>query len=389
MLVSNSLCAYVLANEVASLLESHPTVLEVYGYPEPRVSLSNRTCADRRVMIISDIVSSGTSITNLRSQLDQLGARVLGAIAAIDIGGAADRIDAEALLSFPDKQFTRFTCPQCQSGIAYQVIDPFTSMAVSLPSSTEEVSPVLSSEEFWELVLENDALREGHFSFNGHHFSVFIETTRMLKNATTTRRIAAAALQYYAKRALMFDCIVFPVHPGAVAFARAIWDAMRAASERPAPLLVPASRSPEGGHIIPPSYSESMRNASVLVVDDGVNFGDTLAGLYFAVSEFTPIIECCVFVDRLSSFYRRKLAAVLQGSKLTAVYRLAIPAVHKARCPICKERRGLQRLLTSSVGEEIRKSAQSRLAQLEIRPIDPDSQLTRSDRTTGDPVFAE
>lgn len=390
-LVSNSLFAYALANEVAAFLEPRPIVIESYGYPEPRISLAAQACEDLRVVIVTDIVSSGTSITSLRSQLDRLGMKIPRVITAININGAADRVDAEALVSFDDSQHTRPSCPQCKQGLAYQEIDPFTSMAVSHQTSQADLNPILGSEDFWQIVLENDALREGHFSFNGHHFSVFIETPRILKNPASSRRIVHALLQDYAKRGVLFDCIVFPVHPGGVAFATSIWNALKAASERAAPLLIPATKSSEGGHTVSRTFGRYLRGKSVLIVDDGVNFGDTLSGVYFAVAEFKPAaVECTVFVDRLSPFHRRRLIAVLEGHKLISVYHLSIPAVHVIRCPICRERRELLRLLRSSVGQEIRQSARRKLAELEIQSIDPEVQEVEGEvRVAYDPIPAE
>jgi orotate phosphoribosyltransferase len=373
-IVTSSLVGYGVAKEVSDRLHDHPSVIEAYGYPQPRLATNGPQMKDLSVLLLSDVVSSGSSVTNLRNEVERLGGRVVSTLTIIDVGGSADRIGVDALLNFPDKQYTRADCPHCASGHSYAEIDPFTSMPLSPVATNQNVKALLSSEAFWQLVIDNESLREGHLSFNGHHFSIFVETDRILRNSAASRSLGDAIVQDYGKSGLLFDCIVFPVHEGALALARAVWEVAQASSERPAPVLIPASRALEGGYSISDSYSERLRNSVTLILDDGVNFGDTLAGLYFAVTDFQPrSIDCCVFVDRLSPFYRKRLSAVLGSSILKSLYHLPIPAFHKVRCPICKRRRELRRLLTSAVGSDVKQFVKTKLKELEVCMLDKES----------------
>jgi orotate phosphoribosyltransferase len=378
VIVTSSLLGLALAKAVSSHLGDKIPYLAAYGYPDPRPRFGEGVLPNSRALLLADVVSSGVSLSSLRQHVVERRAEVAGLITVIDATGAAGRHGIAALLESVEETWAEGDCPMCRRGELYTEIDPFTSMPVARSQPAEPAPTVLNADEFWGVVLGNRAVREGHWSFNGHHFSVFIETHKILKNSEASKMLGDRIAQHY-KRAV--DCIVHPTHESAVELAQSAAVAFSFAYSSKLPRLVPASKTPEGEYRISTTYEPDLRGKRVLVVDDGANFGDTLVGIYFALEPYHPAqMEFCVFVDRLTSVSRKKVSAILgqQKCSLTSLFYLPIPAYHTQDCPICNQGRGLLRFRHSAAGRRYPEYVDQRQRALKLEFIDEPPDIERA-----------
>lgn len=345
--LTSSLLGVGLAEELARHHWGDIQCLTAYGYPDPRPKFYEGITPDSNVLVLADVVSSGKSLLSLLDFAHKKGAALVEALAIIDATGAARRMGVHALLTLQDEPYSPTGCSQCSRKKPLSRIDPFTSLPIADLKEPQETRNKINGEEFWSMVLENNALREGHLSFNGHHFSIFIDTRKLLANRVTRSKIARYIVEAYKES---FDYILFPVHEAAVSLAQETALQYWLCSSTHKPQLLPASRTSEGQHLISKAQSNELRGRRVLILDDGANFGDTLCSLFLAAEEWSPkSIECCVFLDRLASVARRKVDAVLalQKTKLLSLFSLSFPAYHKIDCPICKRQQILRENLSS------------------------------------------
>lgn len=324
------------------------------------------------MLIVADVLTSGQSIKNLIQFVTGRRADVAGVVAIIDATGVAERLGFTALIHLEEKTHIEGdTCPGCVIGEPFVEVDPFTSMPLPAHVPSGGRQALLDSREFWDMTLSHSAVREGHLSLNGHHYSLFVDTRKIFQDPTASRTVLLRMIRHFNKP---FDAIVCPSHESAISLARCAPDIFETAfPERPRPTLVPAIRMPQGEYVVSEAYRSSIRGKAVLVLDDGANFGDTLIGLLFGTTDYHPeSVDCCVFLDRLTPFYRRKLDLILSSykSSLTSVFYLPFPVYRPAQCPLCRRICEAKETERSALSAEMRKSARRERLGLTVTALD-------------------
>ena len=357
-------------------------LVEAFGYPDPLPRSSDAVREKERVVLLLDILNSGASASNLQQYVIDRGACVSVVLSVVDIQGAADRFGYDALIRYSESvHVPGDQCPGCIKRLPLADIDPFTSMPHE-PTQPEQVSrSLLPSEAFWDIVLRNHALKEGHFSYHDHHFSMFVETHRVFRD----RRACSQILEcLFADVGHPVDAIVYPAHPGAIDFAHAA-PAIQQAMFRGAvfPVLVPATRMIEGHYDVSSAYLAYLRQKEILIVDDGANFGETMTALFLAVNNQQPSrVECAVLIDRLAPYYRRRLAALLAtgNTQLRSLFCLPFPVYYKRYCPLCRENRRLSRSRRSGLDAAVATYLDEEVRQLTLEFIESEPLLIESNR---------
>ena len=92
-----------------------------------------------------------------------------------------------------------------------------------------------------------------------------------------------------------------------------------------------------GEYSIPPKYAGGITKPRILILDDGMNFGNTMLALFYAVKVLEPKdIQCCVFLNRICGVSERVVDKII-GNRLKYLYRLFFPHVYRPRdCPLCE-----------------------------------------------------
>jgi orotate phosphoribosyltransferase len=368
-IVCSSLAAITLSRYISHIYPDL-SIYPAYGYPSPIPQFPFHFDKNTRVLILVDAMTTGMSANNLYSLVVSHGANVIGALALVDATGVSVSLGFQSLASFHSETYSCIKdCPQCSKNNKPTRIDPFTSFLVKPRSHFKAPRSILKPDAFWKVVLDNDALLEGHWSFNGHHFSTFIQTHKVFRNRTTCSQLAFETVNCFTN---FFSCIVCPAHESAVTFAGALREQFSIRfAERSGPALVPLSKTEAGNYTIPEHYVRTIRQGRILVVDDGANYGDTLMNISFALEDVhAKDIHYVVFVDRLSPVSRRKLIRILGANSLTSLFHLDLPPYRPWECPICREQRELNTKLGASVGKRLSAHWEHRQAQLALKFVD-------------------
>jgi orotate phosphoribosyltransferase len=306
-------------------------VVHTFGYPKPRPRYEDRLRAKQRVVILADIYSTGASLNHLRRLVLAAGAVIEATIVVADAHGGAARDGVSGLFRFRTRATAPAHCRLCRAGKRLQPVDPYSCLPYS-PPNIHRRTATLSQEVFWRLVREHDAVHIGHRLMNGTHFDVFFEMRKVLRNAEARRTLAAAAM---ANRPPHVDMIACPKNEGALLLASAIGEYLERQGGT-APLIVTTSR--DHAHklfVLPKLLRSRAKGASVLVVDDGANTGETLLGLHFALKGVgAALIRYVVCLDRLVGADEECVSALL-GSSYEPLFRVPIPAYRAWDCPVC------------------------------------------------------
>ena len=372
VILCHSLLATFIGKEIAEILGiDHFTAL---GYPFPICHFENKIYK-HRVLILSTVIRSGTSVRNLQDYIKQKGGEIGKVITILDTRNLSHQeIETEALVSYPIEPIPEEECLLCKEGKPLESIDYFT--GVPIPVSEEEHLPsLLGDEEFWEMVIDAGALREGHLQVNGHHFSLFIETYKIFKNDFYASELSNKLLDHFG---LKFDVVLHPLNQGAILFAKKLVDLINTKKMKgeDKSTVIPIYKKIEtNDFVIPDIHREKIDGKDVLIIDDGANFGTTMLGMHFAVAKYNPkTTKHAVFLNRLGKTYRKILSTVLHENEdkyeLISLYCLhASPVYRPWECPMCNKLRGLsaRKQLRTYLSEEAQKKISDEIEQL--RPI--------------------
>lgn len=338
-IVCYSLLGLYVAKEMCDLLKNIRYVA-TYGYPTPLPRFGEEIEQNERVLIITDAVCSGRSLSALRNFVNVQGGSIIGLLSVFDPFGSRERTGNDAIFSYQIKNYSFQKCKFCEEKQPLFDVDAFTSIPrSSKPDKVQTGEGTLDPSVFWEMIIKNHALKQGHWSFNGHHFSIFIETTKLLRNREYLKTIAEEIVIHYG---CLFDYIIYPSHESAFLMAQAVSEAIER-RDRKKPIIIPTSKNRFGNkYIIPFNYEKLIKGRTVLVIDDGANFGETLIGIHFLLCNLGPkTTNFCVLLDRLTGVYRQNVDLVLGPDRLFSLFYLPYSAYHSDDCPTCRERKGL------------------------------------------------
>lgn len=310
-------------------------VIHTFGYPVPRPRYSETTAENERAFILTDIYSTGAAMNHLRKQVIASQGVVVGAMCLVDAHGRGekDEVVSSIRLGIPLKK--EGNCLRCKDEAPSYFLDPFSCLPFR-PLPKMKVRPgVLGDNEFWSMAHENNAITDKHLIYNGNHFTIFVETRKMLRDPPAALELAARGLSTFGPN---FDFILIPKNEGALLLAQAIQEYLQQHFGISPEVITCARDHERNGFIIPELGDKSFKGASVLVVDDGANTGHTLLGLHFAVRPFRPKrVKYLVFLDRLTGTDRQSIDHIL-GRDYLFLYHLGVPVYREWDCPFCLSR---------------------------------------------------
>lgn len=362
VILCHSLVATLTGKKIAAALNIDYFI--ALGYPFP-IFQSMPIIKNRNCLILTTVIRSGKAHRNLIDYVKEKGGRATKSITIIDTRVLSSQdIETETLLSYPIESTTEKKCQLCKKDIQLQKIEYFTGAPIS-EKEGEEFPSLLKDEEFWRLCFNCNAIRRGHIQVNGHHFSLYIETHKIFKNEKYAAQLSKKVLAHFKRN---FDVVLHPINAGAILFASKLVELINSGKEKheEKSVVVPVGKSMEtNDFIVPDFYKHYIQEKNILIIDDGVNFGTTLAGLHFAAKELNPKIIChAVFVNRLGKTYRKILRSTIKDFRdaydLTSLYNMKIYHVYRPwECPMCnklkelKSQRKLRHILTSEARAEI------------------------------------
>jgi orotate phosphoribosyltransferase len=333
VIIISSLFSFMLGERFRKELDQK--VLNTFGYPIPRPRYGESINPNDKVFILTDIYSTGSSFNHIRRQVLTNKGIIVGAMSIVDAHGNGEKDDVQSSIELDLKLYSESKCPQCKRGEDLHFLDPFSCLPYKTTPRIKAPKGLLEAGSFWNLLREKNAIlesKDSHPIYNGTHFTLFIETRKVLRDTAVSRELAAAALSAVGPN---FDAILIPKNEGALLMAHAIQNYIQHHFGN-TPEVIPCSKEHEKNvFIVPDLIGKSLKNSSLLIVDDGANTGSTLLGLHFAISAYKPKnLKYLVFLDRLFGTDRQNIQAIL-GSNYYCLFHLAIPAYREWDCPLC------------------------------------------------------
>jgi orotate phosphoribosyltransferase len=299
-------------------------VIHTFGYPFPRPRYDEVFRQGERVFVMTDIFSTGASMQNLTRLLASYGALVAGACAVVDAHGRAEKANVQSFVQLKIRLLRKV--PKRRSGVA---VDPFTCLPYALARRGKTRIGIVPSGWMSYALEKSCAARQGHFSYNGNHFGLFVDTRAILRDTACASYLAGQAV-----RALGgdFDLIVVPKNEGALLLATAVQRLVMQQFGKDLP-VVACSRLHEENRFVMPLGVRGGRK--ILVLDDGANTGHTLLGLADAVQALRPAsVRFLVFLDRLIGSDWFAVRRILKDD-YACLYHLAVPVYRVWDCPLC------------------------------------------------------
>ncbi len=335
VIITSSLLSFMIGERLRK--EQKKTVLNTFGYPIPRPRYGDSIENGERVFILSDIYSTGSAFNHIRKQVLANEGIIVGAVSVVDAHRRGVKDDVKSPIKLHVKLRTEQKCLDCKKGETIQLLDPFSCLPFQSPVTANAPKGLLEPDEFWNLLREKDAIKgtkENHLIYNGKHFTFYIESRKILRDPATSRELAARALSAIGPN---FDAIVIPKNEGALLLAHAIQEYLQHHFGKSPDIITCAKDHEKNAFAIPALMHKSLRNSSLLVLDDGVYTGNNLLGLHYAVKSFKPKkIKYLVFIDRLFGTDRQNFKEIL-GPDYFCLFHLAIPVYREWDCPVCFE----------------------------------------------------
>lgn len=335
VVITSSLFSFMIGERIRK--EQGQRVLNTFGYPIPRPRYGETTEPGERVFLLSDIYSTGSALNHIRKQVLSNQGIIIGAMSIVDAHGYGELDEVKSSIKLELQLKSEGKCPSCKQNKNFQFIDPFSCLPYKTPSSPKAPKGILEPNEFWNLLREKNAIlgnKNEHVIYNGNHFTLFIETRKVLRDSIVSRELAASALSAVGPN---FDAILIPKNEGALLLAHGIQKYLQHHFNISLE-IIPCSKDHERNVFVVPDFiQKSLKNSSLLIVDDGANTGGTLLGLHFAVQAFKPKnIKYLVFLDRLFGTDRQNIQTIL-GSHYHCLFHLAVPVYREWDCPVCFE----------------------------------------------------
>jgi len=322
----------------------------VEGYETPALLKDLRPGA--RVVLILDVVVTGTLISRVVEEVQRFGATIIKAVPLVQTSFERGRIavSVDALcemaldLSPPDR------CSRCRvlERVEFNPIAYRMTKKKSVPRSPSEFlkeDPV--AHELWDLVDKIGAY-EHHRIIGKRHYIGFVDTMKLLRSTRAEPSVLEKLCRRIVERSGVPELIVVPAGTRGTYFGKCLTSAFDRLFKVKGVRLVVAKRH---AGVLSVGEEKTLKSSRVLVADVAAGEGDTIDGLALLASySGAASVAGAVLLSRLSEACEESLDARLSGgfSRLYSVPVRPITARDKGRqhCPICWRRRQLRQSIS-------------------------------------------
>jgi adenine/guanine phosphoribosyltransferase-like PRPP-binding protein len=283
-----------------------------------------------RVLLVSDIVLTGSTANALLDEIEQAGSEVVGLMTLLGLSNSVcslkNNAPVAALCTLARPFYTEGECPLCR--VQY----PRTT--VTELSAFRQMPATIRPYDFWEAVLETKAFSAKHHMDRGRHYTYFINIEKL---CSMYGDCIARQLLHQLSPVLKLvrpKVVVYPESNASRLLADAV--ARRLAIRRIIALPREYLNSfPNTGQLLLPQELASLREQPVLVVDDGCNTLRTISAVENLLLRLhsTPI-GYLVVLNRASSELTSKKVVTSNG---TFQYYYHWPVAVYANGDVCPE----------------------------------------------------
>lgn len=322
----------------------------VEGYEAPALLKDLRPGA--RVVLILDVVVTGTLISRVVEEVQRFGATVIKAVplvqASLDQRHSSVPLDALCEMALdlapPDR------CSRCRvlervefNPVAYRMTKKKS--APRSPSEFLKEDPV--AQELWDLVDKIGAY-EHHRIIGNRHYIGFVDTMKLLRSTRAEPSVLDKLCRRIVERSGVPECVVVPAGTRGSYFGKCLISAFDRLFKVKGVRLLVAKRH---AGMFSVGEEKTVKSGRVLVADVAAGEGDTIDGLALLASySGAACVAGTVLLSRLSEACEESLDARLSGgfSRLYSVPVRPITVREKGRqhCPICWRRRQLRQSIS-------------------------------------------
>lgn len=316
-----------------------------------------------RVLIVTDVISTGHLVRRLEAYAGSLGCEVVGRFAVVDARERADS-NVHALVRVPTRRWVPVDCPRCRD---HEALESPYGLSAWLPDGAAR--PLQNAErevEFWDAVTSLDALRP-HAGGKSEHLLYFVETEKLLADRRFQAQLRPALHEFADSVIDGIDalvCIASTESNGSVVLASLMHERLPG---KPLYLVrCTSDRSFAISRTLKHRLGESCR---LLLIDTGSNTGSTLIDVAAWLTGLGGTVAgAYVLLNRLSA--SRADTVCSAGGRawplgITQWFHLGIPPVQEQACPHCSEMLEVEQILRGSVSAPLREFAVRRGSELE------------------------
>jgi orotate phosphoribosyltransferase len=370
-ILSYSLPGAALCERVVAHLGERTRYAVARDYEEVNLVLGGGIRPDERVLIVTDVVSSGSLVSRLARYVKDCGGEVVGAAALLDVRHPDDPqtdldVTVRALLRKPIRKYDPRSCPLCERFIPKTAVHR-PSLAPEVVAGGEEerltrreeshIERLLArreglgeEEELWSILLQSGAMRAGHFIRDEHHFTYYVDTARLVgapQVKTIIRRRASRTVSRLLSQCGRIDYVIHPQNYTATVLGEIYADLIP-----DLPGVLTAVRKSRATFDITGRSAEALQDANVLVVDDATNTGRAVLDIFGLLQRFgANCVGVCILINRLPHEIFESFDKIFP---FHFQYFLNLPAYDGSNCPLCREQRDLENVFYRTESSQVR-----------------------------------
>lgn len=372
-----------------------------YGSPT-RAELENIIDVGDLVLLLTDVLATGTLREAVADSVEEAGGAVLGTAAVVDASVGRDHVHAvdSAALGhyFAGARFASAFSAERDESSAEFFLGRFSTVPERIRRPTTNILSLVESTV--EVLLEADAVQAGHFSDGSRHTTIMVDLHKVLSEVGLSRIIEIFKAEWdrfaagdgpTAPTMIMYP--IFPRNTRVFTESRAVESAEILASKI-RDLFFPAAtilqldrlRETDGSRecvapVIPGSSELTWKH--VLVVDDGLSSGDTARQLIQIAAErgasSVVVFSALARAGIRDVLWWQSLHSFEGGNgdlslRLLFPLVLPIPFYSEVTCPVTASTRSLRR--AAEAEEPIRSIARDMLIRFEPLRWEPGEPLT-------------
>lgn len=322
------------------------------GYTDP--VLLDDIESGSQVLIILDVMITGTLASRLRRIVENSGAHVVGIAVLVRPHSAAWDVspdvrylcEVEMNLNDPIK-----SCPRC-GAFERKVFNPVAGYMTTKASKARSPSQFLDQDrearELWNLVNEVDAY-EHHRREGATHYIGFVDTRKLLE-APVGRQLCQRLLDILSDAGETPTVFLVPRRSRASLLAKKLSEAMEDVL-KPRPRVIYAARRWRTGRwVVADEDVAALRNNKVLIVDTAVGHGRTIDQLATVAMQCKArSIGAAVLLSRLSppceETFRNRFDGRFYRLFNLPIRPVAIRGGRVDLCPVCRRKEALRRFV--------------------------------------------
>lgn len=210
--------------------------------------------------------------------------------------------------------------------------------------------------EFWNIILECNAIREGHFYYTWeYHTKYYIDTDMLFQWPENVEKVGDVLYKIFSNKKNI-DYILTPNYRGGLLLAHNIGERFN----------TPVILLPRNKGIINFPIERDIKGKAV-IIDDGINTGNSIKQLLKISQNFgIEIIGVGIFIDRYVKDLEKSFLGLVK-SVITLPKEYSLLNITEKSCPLCQKYKNIVEELETTDNETKRKELLGKKKDFELK----------------------